>query len=132
MEAAKDFAESIELEYEKLTMVKIYDGKYVYAVDMDERFEHEAVAIDADGDGCHTFVYSSRNGKEPVYFVSEELSNWRHEFYLELLKIAREEKGHNGFDERWAFEEASCMSKETMVEAMTWNSPKEYADIVSM
>ena len=132
MEAAMTFADDIELDYKKLTLVKVYKEKYVYAADMDERFEHEAVAVDALGEGGVTYVYSSRNGKEPVYFISEELRNWRYEYYQELLKIAKEVNGQNGFDERWAFDEAACLSKEAQVEAMTWNSPKEYADIVSM
>ena len=126
------FADDIELDYKKLALVKVFKGKYVYAVDMDEGFEHEAIAIDADGEGVHTYVYSSRNGKVPVYFVSEELSSWRYDYYQELLRIAKEEKGQNGFDERWAFDEAVSLSKEAQVEVMTWNSPKEYADIVSM
>lgn len=132
LESAMNLADAIELEYKKLTLVKVYNDKYVYAADMDERFEHEAVAVDAHGEGGLTYVYSSKNGKEPVYFISEELSNWRYEYYQELLKIAKEENGHNGFDERWAFDEAALLSKEAQVEAMTWNSPKEYADIVSM
>ena len=132
MKAAMAFADDIELDYKKLVLVKVYKGKYVYAVDMDEGFEHEAIAIDADGEGEHTYVYSSRNGKEPVYFISEELSSWRYDYFQELLRIAKEEKGQNGFDEHWAFDEAASLSKEAQVEAMTWNSPKEYADIVSM
>ena len=132
MEAALTFADEIELDYQELTLVKVYNGNFVYAADMDERFEHEAIAIDADGEGGHTYVYSSRNGKEYVYFISEELNNWRYEFYRELLKIVKEEKGQNGFDEQWAFDEAACLNKETLVEAMTWNSPKDYANIVSM
>lgn len=132
LEAARSIADDIELDYNDLTLVKVYKDDFVYAADMDERFEHEAIAVDADGEGGLTFVYSSKNGKETVYFISEELSNWRYDFYLELLRTAKEEKGRNGFDERWAFDEAACLSKEVLVEAMTWNSPKEYADIISM
>ena len=132
MDAALTFADDIELCYQELALVKVYKDYYVYAVDMDERFEHEAIAIDADGEGMHTYVYSSKNGNEPVYFINEELSSWRYEFYLELLKIVKKEKVQNGFDERWAFDEAANLSKEALVEAMTWNSPKEYANIVFM
>ena len=132
LEAARSIAEDIELDYKDLTLVKIYKDNYVYAVDLNEQFEHEAIIVDAEGEGGLTFVYSTNNGKETIYFISEELSNWRYDYYLELLKIAKEEKGHNGFDERWAFDEASSLSKEGLVEAMTWNAPKEYAAIVSM
>ena len=48
------------------------------------------------------------------------------------MKIAKEEKGRNGFDERWAFDEANALSKEALVEVMTWNTPEAYADMVSM
>ena len=132
LEAAQAIADDIELGYNNLTLVKVYKDKYVYAADMDERFEHEAISVDADGKGGLTFVYSSKKCKETVYFISEEVNNWRYDFYLELLRTAKEEKGRNGFDERWAFDEAACLSKEVLVEAMTWNSPKEYADMVSM
>lgn len=132
LDLAKTFADDVELDYQELTLVKVYKDYYVYAADMDERFEHEAIAIKTDGEGMHTYLYSSRNGKETVYFISEELSSWRYEFYQELLRIAKEEKGKNGFEERWAFDEATCLGKETLVEVMTWNSPKDYADIVSM
>lgn len=132
IEAARSIAIDIELVFKDLTLAKIYKDNYVYAVDVDERFEHEAIMVDADGEGGHTFIYSAIKGKETLYFISEELSNWRYDFYLELLRIAKEEKGHNGFDERWAFDEAVNLSKEGLVEAMTWNSPKEYAEIVSM
>ena len=132
MEAALVVADDCELEYKQLTLVKVLDEKFVYAADMDEKFEHEAVVVDADGDGSYTRVYSSKNGKDAKYFVSEELSDWRYELYLELMRIAEEEDGQNGFDKRWAFDEAAGMSNEALVEAMTWNSPKEYAGIVSM
>lgn len=132
LELARSIAEDIELDYKDLTLVKVYKDIYVYAVDLDEQFEHEAITVDTDGEGGLTFVYSTNNGKETVYFISEELNNWRYDFYLELLKITKEKKGNNGFDERWAFDEATCLSKEGLVEAMTWNAPKEYAEIISM
>jgi len=129
---ARIIADDIELEYHSLSLVKIYKGDYVYAADMDGRFEHEAVSVAADGDGRHTFVYSSKKANETVCFISEELNSWRYDFYQALMKIAKEYKGKNGFDERWAFDEAACLSKEGLVEAMVWNSPKEYAGIVTM
>lgn len=129
---AQAIADEIELQYRQLTLVKVCKEKYVYAADLDERFEHEAIALDADGEGGLTLVYSSKNGNETVYFTVDELNDWRHEYYLELLNIAKEESYKNGFDERWAFDEAVCLSKEGLVEAMTWNSPKEYAELVSM
>ena len=101
LEAAQAIADDIELDYNDLTLVKVYKDKYVYAADMDERFEHEAISVDADGKGGLTFVYSSKKCKETVYFISEEVNNWRYDFYLELLRIAKEAKGRNGFDERW-------------------------------
>lgn len=132
LEAAQTIADNIEIEYNQLTLVKVYRDKYVYVADLDERFEHEAIAVDAVGEGVHTYVYSSKKNKETIYFISEELNSWRYDFYMELLKIVKEEKEQNGFNQRWAFEEAACLSIESLVEAMTWNDPKNFAEIVSM
>lgn len=132
LETAKAIADDVELEYERLTLVMLRNADYIYAVDMDDAFEHEAIAVDAEGNGCCTTVYSFLNGKENFYYLPEDLKEWRYRFYHALMKIVKEEKGRNGFDERWAFDEASALSKETLVEAMTWNTPEAYADMVSM
>lgn len=132
LEAAKDIADDVELDYKHLTLVMVRDDVYVYGVDMDESFEHEAIAVDAEGDGKCTSVYSFNNGKETFRFLSEDLEDWRYRFYQALLRIAKEEKGRNGFDERWVFDEANALSKEALVEAMVWNTPEGYAEMVSM
>lgn len=132
LETAKAIADDVELEYERLTLVMLRNDDYIYAVDMDDAFEHEAIAVDAEGNGCCTNVYTSSNGKENFYYLPEDLNDWRYRYYQALMKIAKEEKGNNGFDERWAFDEASALSKEALVEAMTWNTPEAYADMVSM
>ena len=132
LKTAKAIANDVELEYEHLTLVMLRNADYIYAVDMDDAFEHKAIAVDADGNGSCTSVYSFNNGKENFYYLAEDLKDWRYRYYQALMKIAKEEKGKNGFDERWAFDEASALSKEALVEAMTWNTPEAYADMVSM
>lgn len=132
IEMAKAIANDVELEYEHLTLVLLRNNDYIYAVDMDDAFEHEAISVDAEGNGSCTSIYSFFNGKENFYYLPEDLKDWRYRYYQALMKIAKEEKGRNGFDERWAFDEASALSKEALVEAMTWNTPEAYADIVSM
>ena len=132
LETAKAIADDVELEYERLTLVIIRNDDYIYAVDMDDAFEHDAIAVDDDGNGSCTSLFSFSNGKEIFYYLSEDLKDWRYRYYQALMKIAKEEKGRNGFDERWAFDEANALSKEALVEVMTWNTPEAYADIVSM
>lgn len=132
LETAKAIADDVELEYERLTLVIIRNDDYIYAVDMDDAFEHDAIAVDDDGNGSCTSLFSFSNGKEIFYYLSEDLKDWRYRYYQALMKIAKEEKGRNGFDERWAFDEANALSKEALVEVMTWNTPEAYADMVSM
>ena len=132
LETAKTIADDVELEYERLTLVIIRNDDYIYAVDMDDAFEHDAIAVDDDGNGSCTSLFSFSNGKEIFYYLSEDLKDWRYRYYQALMKIAKEEKGRNGFDERWAFDEANALSKEALVEVMTWNTPEAYADMVSM
>ena len=132
IEMAKAIADDVELEYGRLTLVMLRNADYIYAVDMDDAFEHEAIAVDAEGNGSCTSVYSFNNGKENFYYLPEDLKDWRYRYYQALMKIAKEEKGKNGFDERWSFDEANTLSKEALVEVMTWNTPEAYADMVSM
>ncbi len=132
LETAKAIADDVELEYERLTLVIIRNADYIYAVDMDDAFEHDAIAVDDEGNGSCTSLFSFSNGKEIFYYLSEDLKDWRYRYYQALMKIAKEEKGRNGFDERWAFDEANALSKEALVEVMTWNTPEAYADMVSM
>lgn len=132
LETAKAIADDVELEYKRLTLVIIRNDDYIYAVDMDDAFEHDAIAVDDDGNGSCTSLFSFSNGKEIFYYLSEDLKDWRYRYYQALMKIAKEEKGRNGFDERWAFDEANALSKEALVEVMTWNTPEAYADMVSM
>lgn len=132
LETAKAIADDVELEYERLTLVIIRNDDYIYAVDMDDAFEHDAIAVDDEGNGSCTSLFSFSNGKEIFYYLSEDLKDWRYRYYQALMKIAKEEKGRNGFDERWAFDEANALSQEALVEVMTWNTPEAYADMVSM
>ncbi len=132
LETAKAIADDVELEYERLTLVIIRNADYIYAVDMDDAFEHDAIAVDDEGNGSCTSLFSFSNGKEIFYYLSEDLKDWRYRYYQALMKIAKEEKGRNGFDERWAFDEANALSKEALVEVMTWNTPEAYADMVSV
>ena len=132
LETAKAIADDVELEYERLTLVMLRNADYIYAIDMDDAFEHDAIAVDDEGNGSCTSLFSFSNGKEIFYYLSEDLKDWRYRYYQALMKIAKEEKGRNGFDERWAFDEANALSKEALVEVMTWNTPEAYADMVSM
>ena len=58
LETAKTIADDVELEYERLTLVIIRNDDYIYAVDMDDAFEHDAIAVDDDGNGSCTSLFS--------------------------------------------------------------------------
>ncbi len=132
LEEAKKIADDAEMEFKNLTLVMLRNDEFIYVCDMDNAFEHEAITVDADGNGRITNLYFLYNSKDSFYYLQEDLDDWRYKYYLALMRIAEKEKGRNGFDKRWAFDEANALSKQTLVEAMAWNTPESYANMVSM
>ncbi len=96
LEAAKDIAKDIELDYECMTLVMVRKDLYIYGINMDDSFEHDAIAVDAEGDGYFTLVYSFNNGKETFYYLPKDLEDWRYRYFDAATSVSESCGGGGG------------------------------------
>lgn len=125
-------AKEFERDYSSISLVRVIADEYLYIYDLNDDEILEGVLIAKDGNYVLTPVYSFSNCGKRYFYTSNEIEKWRLDLLDELFKIVREDNGQAGFTRAWALNEVSMLSKVATAEAMTFNSPKDYADLITM
>ena len=126
--SAKDF----DRDFDTITLVRVIGDKYLYVYDLNDGDIHDGVLVASEGNYLLTKVYSYKNSDKRYFYMNDEVEKWRLDFLDELFKIVKEDAGRAGFTREWALNEVTSLSKRGTAEAMTFNSPKDYADMVTM
>ena len=126
--SAKDF----DRDFDSISLVRVIGDKYLYVYDLNDGYIHDGVLVALDGVYLLTKVYSFTNSDKRYFYTNDEIEKWRLDFLDELFKIVKEDAGRAGFTREWALNEVTSLSKRGTAEAMTFNSPKDYADMVTM
>ena len=61
MEVAMSTAKEYKYEFDTIRLVKVWDGWFVYGLDMDDREKHQGIMVNAKLDVRLVWIYSSGN-----------------------------------------------------------------------
>lgn len=132
MNTAIASAKEFERNFDSITLVRVIGDKYLYVYDLNDEYVLDGVLVAKDGTYVLTKIYSFTNSDKRYFYTNEEVEKWRLNYLDELFKIVEEDAGHIGYTREWALDEVTSLSKRSTAEAMTYHSPKEYADMVTM
>ncbi len=131
---AKQTARDYNYEYNTISLVKEWKEWVVFAFDLDGREEHEAIMV---RDKCPQVLfcrlYSYHAGNEVFYFTDEETDVWRCQFLEALFEIVKQPGAtKSGFSKEWAVRELVGMTGQMLAQVMPYNTPEEYAEMITM
>ncbi len=133
LKAARHISRNYNFKYKNISFVKEWEEWTIFAFDLDEREEHEALMVrDEYPEFLYCPLHSYRSGNEVFYFTEEEIDVWRYRFLEALLEIVkRPDAIEAGLSKEWAVRQIVDTTTEHLVQIMSSNTPDEYAEFIS-
>lgn len=131
---AKQSARDYNCKYKTISLIKEWGEWVVFALDLDEREEHESIMVrDKYPQILFCPLHSYRVGNEVFYFTDEETDAWRCQFLEALLEIVKQPEAiKSGFSKEWAVREIVGTTGHMLAQVMPYNTPQEYAEMITM
>lgn len=122
LKAAKQISRNYNIKYKDISFVKEWEEWTIFAFDLDEREEHEALMVrDEYPEFLLCPLHSYRSGDEVFHFTEEEIDVWRYRFLKALLEIVkRSDALEAGLSKVWAVRQIVDTTAEHLVEIMPY------------
>lgn len=130
IQTARDY----NCKYKTISFVKEWNEWVVFALDLDKREKHEAIMVrDQYPQILFCPLHSYSVGDEVFHFTDEETDAWRCQFLEALLEIVKQPGAiKSGFSKEWAVREIVGTIGQMLAQVMPYNTPQEYAEMITM